>query len=81
MCGTIRLSDGALLCNWQFVTCRDGRVTGIYLSDVNASLAMLPKELAGATSLEVIDIRGSQAVMGGTLPAAYSALKNMTTFR
>jgi hypothetical protein len=30
-CGVVRASDGALLCNYRFVTCRDRRVVGIHL--------------------------------------------------
>lgn len=30
-CGAVRQSDMKLLCNYRFITCRDRRVTGLYL--------------------------------------------------
>jgi len=30
-CGVVRAADGALLCNWRFVSCRGRRVVGLHL--------------------------------------------------
>lgn len=32
-CGSIRAGDGAQLCNWRYVQCRDGRVVSINLAN------------------------------------------------
>ena len=32
-CGVARASDGALLCNWRFVSCRSRRVVGLHFSN------------------------------------------------
>lgn len=33
MCGTLRASDGAQLCNWRYVECRDRRVVTLNMAD------------------------------------------------
>ena len=60
-CGVVRPSEGALLCNYRFVSCRDRRVVGLHLSAQHAGLAFarLPDALGNLTALEVLDFGGN----------------------
>lgn len=59
-CGTIRMSDGALLCNWRGVACRGRRVVGLALSRLGLQLSTLPAGLANGTQLEQLDLAVSR---------------------
>jgi hypothetical protein len=55
-CGGVRASDGARLCNWLGVACRDRRAVALDLGGVALQLLELPPGLANGTVLETLDL-------------------------
>jgi hypothetical protein len=64
-CGGVRASDGARLCNWLGVACRDRRAVALDLGGVALQLLQLPPGLANGTVLETLDLGVGSAAGGG----------------